>query len=188
MFTQALSLMPSQSPVVCWSSSANKWADRPLKIVDPLIHFIAWQALKNGECFKWAINAPIFARLPEVLNNKVLCWIEDSGTLVKSGFEIKTRIDGILAAGASHEAKVKGMMEAVQLALDVAGTRMVDSRAHKHRPWMRDARSLTKLKFQCEIDRQQSKSCLYEGCTLMTAAKAGIAFAHFCSDLKTLSA
>lgn len=118
--------------------------------VDPKVRNVAWQAFIYGEYLSWARCSKCMTDLPNTLNCKAVCWISESSRLVKSGFEIKTRIDGILFGGKTQEAKVIEMMEAVEFALDVANTRFVGMRPMK------------------------------TGYDLLTAAKAGVAFANFC--------
>ena len=125
-------------------------ADQTFKIYCPKIKEVASQAFAYGEYLSWARCAKYVPHPHDHLKNRELCWIGDSFRLVKSGLEMKAAIDGILSAGASTEAKINGMMEAVQLALDVANTPFVNILS--------------------------VKTSRYEGHGLLTAAKAGAIF------------
>ena len=151
MLTLALSLL---HPVLAVQQRhQNRTLPRESQtLVDPKVRHVAWQAFAYGEYLSWSRCAKCRTDSPTILNCKAVCWIGDSSRLVKSGFEIKTRIDGILSGGKTQEAKVIEMMEAVEFALDVANTRFVGMRPMK------------------------------TGYDLLTAAKTGVAFANFCDE------
>lgn len=151
MLTQPLSLTGAQTSI----QNGMVLADQSFKRFHPKIKEVASQAFAYGEYLSWARCAKFVPDPGDHLKNKGLCWIGDSCRLVKSGVEINTAIESILSAGVSTECKINGMMEAVQLALDVANTPFVNILA--------------------------VKASRYEGHGLLTAAKVG---AIFCSSLQ----
>lgn len=118
---------------------------------NPKVGRVAWQSFAYGEHLNWSRCAKCVTDASNSLNLRAVCWIGDSGKLVQSGLEIKIRIDDILSNEKSTESKVHQMMEAVQFALDVANTHFIDT--------------------------LPIKTCHYAGYDLLTAAKAGAAFA-----------
>jgi hypothetical protein len=147
MLTQTLNL--NSSPTSLQSYHSNQaLISLPQGSIDSNVQNLALKALNYGECLSWAKYAKYIPGAPDFLKSKALCLIGESCSVVKSGLQIKNKLDSALAFNSSPTAKIKGIAEAAQLALQIANTQFVDylpKGIKKSVKWLHDACGVAQL-------------------------------------------